>query len=53
MRLDDNQIAIQRGFSRGKLCNLSEMILRWYNEQDEGKTWFLSSFETLYNKIEK
>ena len=50
---NDNHIAIQRGFSRGKLCSLSEMILRWYNKKDNERTWFLSSFGSLYNKIEK
>ena len=46
-------ISIQRGFSRYKLCNIEEFLLRYYNKMDQDKSWFLSSFETQYNKIEK
>ena len=46
-------IVVQRGFSRDKLCNMEEFILRYFNIQDSAKTWFLSSFATQYNKIEK
>ena len=48
-----NDIQIKRGFSRSKLCNIEEMLLRFYELQDTDKTWFLSSFGTQYNKIEK
>ena len=48
-----NEIAITRGFSRYKLCTIEEMILRYYETKDAAKTWFLSSFGTQYNKIEK
>ena len=48
-----NEIAITRGFSRDKLCNIEEFILRYFNMQDKAKTWFLSSFAAQYNKIER
>ena len=48
-----NEIAVTRGFSRDKLCNIEEFILRYFNSQDKAKTWFLSSFAAQYNKIEK
>ena len=50
---NENEIWIKRGFSRYKLCNMEEMILRYYNHKDKTKTWFLSSFGAQYNKIEK
>ena len=45
-------IRVQRGFSRHKLCNIEEFLLRYYNIMDKEKSWFLSSFETQYNKFE-
>ena len=45
-------IIIKRGFSRHQLCNIEELILRYYNHVDLKKTWFLSSFGTKFNKIE-
>ena len=48
-----NEITIKRGFSRGKLCDMEEIILRFYELTDSSNTWFLSSFGTQYNKIEK
>ena len=50
---NENEISIKRGFSRSKLCNMEEMILRFYEQNDHNKTWFLSSFGAQYNKIEK
>ena len=51
----DNQISVQRGFSRGKLCNIEECILRFYETEDKSKTWFFSSFGMIYHntKIER
>ena len=48
-----NEITVNRGFSRDKLCNIEEFVLRYFNVKDSTKTWFLSSFATQYNKIEK
>ena len=50
---NENEILVQRGFSRDKLCNIEEFILRYFNTQDNTNTWFLSSFAAQYNKIEK
>lgn len=50
---NEYEILVQRGFSRDKLCNIEEFLLRYFNRQDKEKTWFLSSFATQYNKIEK
>ena len=47
-----NNIIIKRGFSRHQLCNIEELILRYYNHVDSEKTWFFSSFGTKINKIE-
>ena len=49
----DRVVEVQRGFSRNKLCNIEELLLRYYNDRDKKKSWFFSSFETQYNKIEK
>ena len=50
---NENEILVRRGFSRDKLCNIEEFILRYFNTQDNINTWFLSSFAAQYNKIEK
>jgi len=46
-------ILIPRGFSRHKLCNVQELIFRYYNHIDQDATWFLSSFGAKFNKIEE
>ena len=50
---NEHEIMVQRGFSRDKLCNIEEFLLRYFNVNDKTKTWFLSSFAAQYNKIEK
>jgi len=47
------EILIPRGFSRHKLCNIQELILRYYEHIDPDNTWFLSSFGAKFNKIEE
>lgn len=47
------EILIPRGFSRHKLCNVQELILRYYEHTDRDHTWFLSSFGAKFNKIEE
>jgi len=50
---EPNNVLIPRGFSRHKLCNVQELILRYYNYTDHEQTWFLSSFGAKLNKIEE
>ena len=46
-------VLIQRGFSRHKLCNVQELLFRYYEHIDADNTWFLSSFGAKFNKIEE
>ena len=48
-----NHILIKRGFSRNKLCNIQELVLRYFNSISKSHTWFFSSFEAFKNKIEE
>ena len=46
-------VLIRRGFSRHKLCNVQELIFRYFEHIDTDNTWFLSSFGAKFNKIEE
>jgi len=46
-------VLIRRGFSRHKLCNVQELIFRYYEHIDADHTWFLSTFGAKFNKIEE